>query len=79
MQCYSYAVPLAAISRATRRANMSALPKSGVSVESRARRDDQGEILSVNARKKLGAAQDSSAGNALVDTRRCTCGTILRV
>ena len=57
-QFYAYAVPqIAVISRATRRTNVSALqPKSGGSVESRARREDQGEILSVNARKKLGAA-----------------------
>ena len=55
---YSYAVPkIAVISCATRRTNISALqPKSGVSAECRARRDDQGEILGVNARKKLGAA-----------------------
>ena len=58
VQFYSCAEPkIAVISRATRRANMSALqPKAGVSVESRARREDQGEILGVNARKKLGAA-----------------------
>ena len=58
VQFFSYAVPkIAVISFATRRTNRSALqPKSGGSVESRARRDDQGEILGVNARKKLGAA-----------------------